>query len=149
MLVVCCVVFVRPECHSARYQTRPGLKRLVCHPKYLTQHGVLGASTWGSRWRIQRTRFSTCGRGSVRVCTASRYRLAGMHPTSRSRSRLRRTERRASYLPPRGLSAAPTVRRAQPHTCVVHEGTDRCMLSSASLLRGTCMLRSLRQSQQG
>jgi hypothetical protein len=61
----------------------------------------------------------------VRVCTASRYRLAGMHPTSRSPrhapSRLRRTEQRASNLPPRGLNTAPTVRRSKPHTCNVHE----------------------------
>lgn len=48
------------------------------------------------------------------MCTASRYRLATMH-------HLRRTERRASNSPPRGCNTAPTVRRAKPHTCVVHE----------------------------
>ena len=59
------------------------------------------------------------------MCTASRYRLAGMHPTSRSPrhapSRLRRTEQRASNPSPRGLNTAPTVRRSKPHTCNVHE----------------------------
>jgi hypothetical protein len=82
-------------------------------------------------------------RACVEVCTASRYRLAGMHPTSRSRLRLRRN------LPPRGLSTAPTVRRAKPHTCVVHEvltGGMVCVLSSIALLRGSCNLRTLRQS---
>jgi hypothetical protein len=69
------------------------------------------------------------------VCTASRYRLAGMHPTSRSPrhapSRLRRTEQRASNLPPRGLNTAPTVRRSKPHTCSVHEVLTRGMVYAA------------------
>jgi hypothetical protein len=36
----CCVVFVRLVCHSARHQTRPGLERLVYHPKYPDRHGI-------------------------------------------------------------------------------------------------------------
>jgi hypothetical protein len=59
----------------------------------------------------------------VRVCTASRYHLAATH-------HWRRIEQRASNLLPRGLNTAPTVRRAKPHTCVVHEVlTGVCCLS--------------------
>ena len=62
-----------------------------------------------------------CEKGAcMRVCTASRYRLATMH-------HLRRTERRASNSPPRGWNTPPTVRRAKPHTCVVHEVHVCCL----------------------
>ena len=83
MFEVCCVVFVRLVCHSARH-TRPGDERpvyhpknptrhvmhpdmgsrhgiptwdptLVCDPPHGAQHGALGVSTWRSRWHVQRT----------------------------------------------------------------------------------------------
>jgi hypothetical protein len=76
--------------------------RLVCH----TRHGVRPGRDFG-----------IC----VQVWNASRYLLGGMHPSSRTSSRLRCTEQQASNLPPRGSSTAPTVRRAKPHTCVAHE----------------------------
>jgi hypothetical protein len=63
MLEVRCVVFVRLVCHSAR-QTRPGLERLVYHPKNPTQRGMhpgmgsrhgrshpgMGSTTWCPAW---------------------------------------------------------------------------------------------------
>ncbi len=103
--------------------------RLVCH----TRHGVRPGRDFG-----------VC----VQVWNASRYLLGGMHPASRTSSHLRCTEQRASNLPPRGSSTAPTVRRAKPHTCVAHEvRTGVCCLPSHGCV-ARAMLRSLRQSQQ-
>jgi hypothetical protein len=71
-----------------------------------------------------------------------RYRLAAPHPTSRSRSHLRRTERRASNLPPRGLNTAPSVRRAKPRTWVVYEVLTAvcCLPSHGCVARACCAL---------
>ncbi len=102
--------------------------RLVCH----TRHGVRPGRDFGE---------------CVEVWNASRYLLGG-HPASRTSSHLRCTEQRASNLPPRGSSTAPTVRRAKPHTCVAHEvRTGVCCLPSHGCV-ARAILRSLRQSQQ-
>ena len=76
-----------------------------------------------------------CVRASVRVCTASRYHLAATH-------HWRRIEQRASNLLPRGVNTAPTVRRAKPHTCVVHEVLTGvcCLPSHCCVARACCAL---------
>ena len=84
-----------------------------------------------TRVRGRRVRMHAC----ASVCTASRYHLAATH-------HLRRTEQRASNLPPRGLNTAPTVRRAKPHTCVVHEVLTGvcCLQPHGCVARACCAL---------
>ena len=82
--------------------SHPSVGSTTCFPAWTTRNAQMGLT------------LAHPAHSSARVSNASCYLLGGMHPTSWSRSRLRRTERRASNWPSQGLNTPQSARGARP-----------------------------------